>query len=93
MNASQRIDHLLAGPSRRRFLASAGAGLSSIPLTSLLADEQGLSANPHFPPKIKSVIWLFMAGGARHLATADPKPAVNKNGGGGNTPRTGAQPP
>jgi hypothetical protein len=81
MNTSQRIDHLLAGPSRRRFLASAGAGLSSIALTSLLADEQGLSAKPHFPPKIKSVIWLFMAGGASHLETFDPKPALNKYGG------------
>src|SRR4051812_43649506 len=30
---------------------------------------------PHFAPKAKSVIWLFMMGGVSHLESFDPKPA------------------
>jgi len=33
---------------------------------------------PHFPPKAKSVIWLFMRGGVSHLESFDPKPEVDK---------------
>jgi hypothetical protein len=33
---------------------------------------------PHFPPKAKSVIWLFMNGGVSHLETFDPKPELTK---------------
>ena len=36
---------------------------------------------PHFTPKAKSVIWLFMQGGVSHLDTFDPKPALNKYAG------------
>ena len=36
---------------------------------------------PHFPPKAKSVIWLFMNGGVSHLETFDPKPMLNKYAG------------
>ena len=36
---------------------------------------------PHFTPKAKNVIWLFMLGGVSHLESFDPKPAVNKYGG------------
>ena len=36
---------------------------------------------PHFVPKAKSVIWLFMQGGASQMETFDPKPALNKYGG------------
>jgi hypothetical protein len=36
---------------------------------------------PHFPPRAKSVIWLFMNGGVSHLETFDPKPALNKYAG------------
>ena len=28
---------------------------------------------PHFPPKAKSVIFLFMCGGVSHIDTFDPK--------------------
>jgi len=33
---------------------------------------------PHFPPKAKSVIWLFMRGGYSHLESFDPKPKLNE---------------
>jgi len=36
---------------------------------------------PHFPPRAKSVIWLFMNGGGSHLETFDPKPMLNKYAG------------
>ena len=36
---------------------------------------------PHFAPKAKSVIWLFMIGGVSHLESFDPKPALNKYAG------------
>jgi hypothetical protein len=34
-----------------------------------------------FSPKVKSVIWLFMVGGASHVESFDPKPALSKYGG------------
>lgn len=36
---------------------------------------------PHFTPKAKHVIWLFMLGGASHVESFDPKPALNKYAG------------
>src|SRR5678816_3974742 len=36
------------------------------------------SGMPHFAPKAKSVIWIFLSGGYSHLETFDPKPALNK---------------
>jgi hypothetical protein len=36
---------------------------------------------PHFAPKAKRVIWLFMIGGTSHLESFDPKPEVNKYAG------------
>lgn len=33
---------------------------------------------PHFPPRVKHVIWLFMIGGTSHMESFDPKPALNK---------------
>jgi hypothetical protein len=36
---------------------------------------------PHFTPKAKNVIWLFMLGGVSHLESFDPKPDVDKYAG------------
>src|SRR6266404_5802468 len=41
---------------------------------------------PHFAPRAKSVISLFMSGGVSHVDTFDPKPALEKYAG---TPLTG----
>ena len=38
---------------------------------------QATTREPHFPPKAKSVIWIFLSGGYSHLETFDPKPALN----------------
>jgi hypothetical protein len=36
---------------------------------------------PHFRPKAKNVIWLFMIGGTSHLESFDPKPVLNRYAG------------
>jgi hypothetical protein len=36
----------------------------------------GVIRTPHFPPRAKRVIWLYMAGGPSHLETLDPKPRL-----------------
>jgi hypothetical protein len=71
---------------RRAFLADLGMGFTGIALGSLLAQdgiaqEGRPSGLPHFAPKAKSVIWLFMAGGVSHVEGFDPKPALNKYAG------------
>lgn len=80
---------LLPQQPRRRFLADIGKGLSAVALAALLEqDSQGASANwspptgkPHFAPKAKNVIWLFMNGGVSQMESFDPKPMLTKYGG------------
>jgi len=36
---------------------------------------------PHFTPRAKRVIWLFMNGGVSHMESFDPKPMLNKYAG------------
>jgi len=68
--------------SRRQFLGRAGLGLGSLALSSLLHQEANAANRvPHFAPKAKSVIWLFMIGGASHMESFDPKPALNRYAG------------
>jgi hypothetical protein len=68
--------------TRRTFLADIGFGCAGLALGGLLRqDALGATAVPHFPPKAKSVIWIFLSGGVSHLETFDPKPALNKYAG------------
>ena len=70
-----------APQSRRAWLRAAGLGLGSIGLASLLAGEQSAQtpANPltaklpHFAPRAKRVIFLFMHGGPSSVDSFDPK--------------------
>ena len=79
--------------TRREWLARTGAGFGTLGLASVLA-QQGLleaatsSADnplapkaPHFAPRAKRVIFLFMNGGPSHLDTFDPKPALTEYAG------------
>src|ERR1051326_480842 len=62
--------------SRRTFFFQAGAGFVGTALGALWAEEGRLSDGrrfPHFAPRVKSVIYLFMCGGVSHLDTFDPK--------------------
>jgi len=36
---------------------------------------------PHFPPRAKSVIWIFLCGGISHVESFDVKPELNKYAG------------
>jgi hypothetical protein len=45
------------------------------------SDWQPPNGAPHFPPKAKSVIWLFMNGGVSQMESFDPKPNLNKYAG------------
>jgi hypothetical protein len=69
--------------SRRDALASAGLGFGSLALSQLLAEESTHKpqAAPHFAPRAKSVIFLFMEGGPSHLDSFDPKPLLNRHAG------------
>ncbi|PQO38833.1 DUF1501 domain-containing protein [Blastopirellula marina] len=68
--------------TRRRFLNDLGLGFGSIALSSMLArDGFAETQLQQIAPRAKSVIWLFMIGGASHLETFDPKPALNKYAG------------
>ncbi len=69
------------GKSRRIFLADAGMGLAGLALGTLLPQKLVADAVPHFAPKAKRVIWLFMLGGVSHVESFDPKPELNKNAG------------
>ena len=61
--------------SRRVFLQRSAAGLGTIALGSLLQAHAG---QPHFAPKAKRIIFLFMAGGPSHVDLFDPKPRLNE---------------
>lgn len=86
---SQRNQRNFCGRTRREFLWQSGAGFGSVALTSLLSGDGffGDQANaseaganplsvrpPHFAPKAKSIIFLFMYGGPSHIDTFDYKP-------------------
>src|SRR5262249_16650051 len=72
--------------TRRDVLVRAAHGFGALALASLLdppasaADRVNpLAAKaPHFAPKAKSVIFLFMVGGPSQVDTFDPKPALDK---------------
>jgi hypothetical protein len=82
-----------APESRRAFLADTGMGMTGLALGGMLfRDGVARAANdgsgwrapdgqPHAQPRAKSVIWIFLIGGASHLESFDVKPALNKHAG------------
>src|SRR5437762_2920034 len=78
--------------SRRELLLRSANGFGAAALAALIAEdgraEPGRSPGgaqdpfapkrPHFAPKAKSVIVLFMDGGPSQVDTFDPKPALEK---------------
>lgn len=74
--------------ARRWFIEQCGVGLGAIALNHLFA-QTGYATSPqagnplapkkpHFAPKAKRVIFLFMAGGPSHIELFDNKPALAK---------------
>jgi hypothetical protein len=60
--------------SRRWFFEQCGVGLGAMAMNALAATNQ----QPHFAPKAKRVIFLFMAGAPSHLEMFDNKPQLAK---------------
>ncbi|MBT4012326.1 MAG: DUF1501 domain-containing protein [Planctomycetaceae bacterium] len=83
------------GMTRRESLQRIGTGMGVLGLAGLLAqdgtlgndgnstlsDNPLLAKSPHFAPKAKHVIHLFMNGGPSQVDTFDPKPALEKYNG------------
>ena len=71
--------------TRRHFFGNAGLGLGSAALASLLGKQLpaatpidgGLPGVPHFAPKAKRAIWLFMAGAPSQIDLFDYKPKLS----------------
>jgi hypothetical protein len=87
-------EHLNFGLNRREFFNRFGLGLGGVALTQLLQGGasaaatpvapnpfQGVLAQPHFAPKAKRIIYLFMAGGPSQLDLFDYKPVLNQRHG------------
>ncbi len=95
MNPSRRhplsLDDFIL--SRRDFLTRTGMGFGWIGLAGLFGAGTPASAapdryvnplaprEPHFAPKARRVIHLFMNGGPSHVDTFDPKPALGRYAG------------
>ncbi|MCA9225864.1 MAG: DUF1501 domain-containing protein, partial [Planctomycetales bacterium] len=75
--------------ARRDFFASSASGLGGVALASLLARDGLLAADnvdrshdplapkpPHFAPKAKACIFVFLAGAPSHIDLYDPKPVL-----------------
>ena len=65
--------------TRRHFFRATGFGIGPLALYSLLIDRAFSAANaPHFAPKAKRIVFLFMAGAPSQLDLLDYKPALNR---------------
>src|SRR4051794_27641847 len=87
-------DALTLARTRRHFFRDCGVGVGSMALASLLAKDAPAAPvahapgserrdplaprKPHFKPKAKAVIYLFMAGAPSQLELFEPKPELNK---------------
>ena len=82
-------DRLVFEETRRHFFHRCGIGLGQIALASLLQDGKLFAAAattvnplapkpPMFPPKVKNVIFLHMAGGPSQLELFDYKPKLKQ---------------
>src|SRR5439155_22507277 len=77
--------------SRREVLCHIGGGIGALGLSTVFADAGWLKTTPttannplaprapHFTPRAKRLIFLFMNGGPSHVDTFDPKPALKQH--------------
>ena len=84
----------LQGPSRRAMLRNSAVGFGHLALCGMLsraaaedrvADSGPLrflaARQPHFPPRARRVIFLFMKGGPSHVDTFEYKPRLQRDDG------------
>ena len=74
--------------SRRAMLRQAACGFGGVALSAMLGGKTFASGRdvpifgePHFPPKVKSVIFLYMDGGPSQIDSWDPKERLTKDNG------------
>jgi hypothetical protein len=72
---------------RRELLRTAACGFGSVALRSMMSDLARAAAgplaarSPHFGPRAKRIIFLFMQGGPSQLDLFDPKPLIERKHG------------
>jgi hypothetical protein len=84
-----RTPNLHSPFTRRAFLADTCLGFTGLALGALLHGDGYAKdgewappdGKPHFSPRAKNVIWLFMNGGVSHMESFDPKPMLDKYAG------------
>ena len=87
-------NHVNFGLSRREFFGRFALGVGGVALMNLLQRNavaapgrpssspfQGILPQPHFPPRAKRIIYLFMAGGPSQHDLFDYKPLLNRMNG------------
>jgi hypothetical protein len=62
--------------NRRQFLERAACGFGALAFNAMAATRE-----PHYAPKAKNVIFLFMDGGPSQMDTFNPKPRLNRDQG------------
>jgi hypothetical protein len=70
--------------SRRRFLQDSACGFGALAFSGLAAAQQAdplAPKDPHFRPRAKRVIFLFMQGGVSHVDSYDWKPRLDRDDG------------
>ncbi|WP_411846466.1 DUF1501 domain-containing protein [Roseibacillus persicicus] len=76
------MKHLQASPhfSRRSFLRSGGAAAAAMGFGGHAFARMGPKPElvPHFAPRAKNVIMIFLSGGVSHVDSFDPKPDLDK---------------
>ncbi|VTS07127.1 DUF1501 domain-containing protein [Tuwongella immobilis] len=87
---SQKNARQFCGRTRREFVWETGCGFGGVALAGMMAGDRAHANTPaaapaasplavkppHFAPKAKSVIFLFMYGGPSHIETFDYKPKL-----------------
>src|SRR5688572_27255512 len=88
-DAVSHCQHCLQTLTRRHFFRTSGLGIGSIALANLVS-EQALPKHPpatidpltprspHFAPRVKNIIYLFMCGGPSQVDLLDYKPKLDQ---------------
>ena len=84
------LDPSILGISRREMLGRFGAGFGTLGLQQMLSQQASADSDtgsplapkaPHFAPRAKRIIQLFMPGGPSQVDTFDHKPLIEKYAG------------
>lgn len=77
-----RANHRKPVLTRRDMLCRCANGFGGLALLHQLASgARGATLRPHFAPKARSVIFLFMDGGPSQMDSFDPKPRLTRENG------------